>query len=685
MKGSSMKKIVLKDFAYIRNGESYAAKNWHEINKMINIESALVVKSSPDIALNRRLYFKFDISGLELSSIKSATLDLRLQTSGAGKIYHFDIYRVCNDWSGDTITWNNAPIGEKIYENLAAYGLKKIKITELVRSAVESGYDEFSIVVARVETIENETRIRIYDDMTKMPNITLCDSENSELCITELTDDKEKNAEYWAKAEKDYQEWIEKYNELCAKKQPDIKDIVSPDEQFSKTSLYKGQSFIPNFTEAKTRTFSDLKDIDLVTENVDVKYDKYGGMMIESLKQEATGFFFSKKIGDRWWLFDPLGYPYFIKGLDVLNYSFAKSKIQTDSMLEKYGSAAKWAEETTRHLKDDLGFSAASRPAQEMLGVNEPIPVQLFRSFMSGYGRKYGINNSNSGSTTFSENNTMPVFDPNFELYADECAQMLVDNINNPNIIGYSFDNELPMDSLMLDNYLTIDPTKEVNHYSYAAAWNWFKKTTGKENPEADDITDDLRDKFRGFIWNKYFSITTKAFRKYDPNHMMLGTRFLTVASNSEWVMKVAGSYLDAITINWYFQWTPDADALKFMSQNADKPFIVTEFYAKAGDSEGNLANRSGAGFYVETQQDRADFYHNFTLRMLECKNMVGWYWLQYIDNDPNNGIGDLSSRDSNKGIISNTHNEYTVLTSAMAQINKNIYRLISYFDKKYN
>jgi len=166
---------------------------------------------------------------------------------------------------------------------------------------------------------------------------------------------------------------------------------------------------------------------------------------------------------------------------------------------------------------------------------------------------------------------------------------------------------------------------------------------------------------------------------------MIIGTRFLTVSSTSKWVMRVAGHYLDAITINWYFQWTPDADRLEYMSKNADKPFIVTEFYAKAGDSEGNLANRSGAGFYVETQQDRADYYHNFTLRMLECQNMVGWYWLQYIDNDPNNGIGDLSSRDSNKGIVSNTHNEYTVLTSSMAEINKNIYKITQYFDKKYS
>ncbi|MBQ7293065.1 MAG: hypothetical protein IJW79_04925, partial [Clostridia bacterium] len=447
----------------------------------------------------------------------------------------------------------------------------------------------------------------------------------------------------------------------------------------------KAQSNTPNFIESKTRTYSDLKDIDKYCNASDIKLDKFGGMIIEDMKQDATGYFYSKKINNRWWLIDPIGYPYYILGLDVLQYSFAKSQIQRETMLKKYGSAEKWAEYTTKHLRTDLGFTAASRPSPEILTTEDPLPVQKFLSFMSTYGRKKGINNSNSGSTTFSENNTMPVFDPEFSKYADEYAKEHVTEPNNPHIIGYSLDNELPMDAIMLDNYLTVDPTKEVNYYSYATAWTWLIKETGKENPDVNDITDEMRDKFRGFIWNKYFEVTVAAFKKYDSNHMIIGTRFLTVAATSKWVMRVAGHYLDAITINWYGQWTPDADKLEYISKNADKPFIVTEFYAKAGDSEGNLANRSGAGFYVETQQDRADYYHNFTLRMLECQNMVGWYWLQYIDNDPNNGIGDLSSRDSNKGIVSNTHNEYTVLTSSMAEINKNIYKITQYFDKKYS
>ncbi|MBQ7294063.1 MAG: agarase, partial [Clostridia bacterium] len=104
----------------------------------------------------------------------------------------------------------------------------------------------------------------------------------------------------------------------------------------------------------------------------------------------------------------------------------------------------------------------------------------------------------------------------------------------------------------------------------------------------------------------------------------------------------------------------------------------------KAEENEGNLANKDGAGFFVKTQQDRGDFYQSFTLRLLEAKNCIGWHWFQYADNDPTGKTTDASSRDANKGIVSNTHKEYTDLTDDMAEINKNVYSIIKYFDAKY-
>ena len=122
--------------------------------------------------------------------------------------------------------------------------------------------------------------------------------------------------------------------------------------------------------------------------------------------------------------------------------------------------------------------------------------------------------------------------------------------------------------------------------------------------------------------------------------------------------------------------------------------------YTKALENDGSfddpgdsLKNTRGAGWIVRTQQDRGDFYQNFTLRLIESKNFVGWQWHQYIDDDDSpetiykdDGVTwrDQSNIDANKGIVNNWHEPYEELCSSMAQINKNAYRLALHFDAKY-
>jgi hypothetical protein len=166
---------------------------------------------------------------------------------------------------------------------------------------------------------------------------------------------------------------------------------------------------------------------------------------------------------------------------------------------------------------------------------------------------------------------------------------------------------------------------------------------------------------------------------------MLLGTRFLTAVKDSKWVLRFAGLYLDCITINWYSAWEPQAEDLYDFSRYTGLPIMITEFYTKAMENEGNLENTTGAGWIVQTQQDRGDFYQNYTLRLLECKNVVGWHWFQYGDNDPAGNPTDISSKDANKGIFSNSLKEYTDLTDDMVEINKNVYLLTQYFDAKYD
>ena len=451
-----------------------------------------------------------------------------------------------------------------------------------------------------------------------------------------------------------------------------------------------------------TRTYEALDDLGKYTNYAQYDQDVYGGWMNPSMRQKATGFFYSKKINGRWWFIDPYGYPCYIRALSGITYSYQGSPTQREAALEQFGSFEKWAIANTRHLMDDLYFNAGASPVAEILAVEDQIIEQRgIGSFASGYGSSIGVNSSRGGQTTFSENNTMPVFDPEFEEYADKKAEeSTASRLNDPDLLGYTTDNELPMQLSLLDNSLTVDPSKAVNYYTYACAWTFLCNMTGKENPTGKDITDELRDLYRGFVWDRYYNVVCAAVRKYDPNHMLLGTRFLHTVAESEWVCRVTAEYMDCITINWYGQWEIDAGKLQKVCQAVDLPMIITEFYTKAMENHGSfnhpdepLKNTKGAGWIVRTQQDRGDFYENFTLRLLECKSMVGWQWHMYSDDDTSpetifhedgKTYKDQSNIDANKGIVDNWHRPYPELCASMKRINQNVYRLIDHFDAKY-
>jgi hypothetical protein len=143
----------------------------------------------------------------------------------------------------------------------------------------------------------------------------------------------------------------------------------------------------------------------------------------------------------------------------------------------------------------------------------------------------------------------------------------------------------------------------------------------------------------------------------------------------------VAGKHLPVIAMNVYGDWTPTETVRKW-EQWSGRPMMATEWYAKAQDAPG-LANKTGAGWNVKTQRDRALFYQNFTLALLEARGCVGWHWFKYADNDPANPKADPSNLDSNKGIVNCAYQPYAELLDAMQALNAQVYPLTAFFDRR--
>jgi len=407
---------------------------------------------------------------------------------------------------------------------------------------------------------------------------------------------------------------------------------------------------------------------------------KFGGWKVR--QQEATGFFRTQKIDNRWWIIDPEGYPFIYKGIAVFNAG--RSVNQQKAFDKKFGTPENWVKQESQLLRSN-GFNGVGawsnielvRKAENPLVYT--IIVAPMGMYHASHIKKYGGKYKEASWQNFRFDLVM-VFDKEFDAYVEKAIEPLSQYKNDKYLMGYFTDNELPWFNDALDKHLTLLAKDE---QGYIAAKEWLDKRKGF-NASITDVTQEDRMAFTAFYFETYMKKVTAAIRKADPNHLYLGCRFNQdkeqELTNPE-IFKVAGKYMDIISINHYRKWEPSQDLMNNWGEWSGKPFLITEWYTKAEDS--GLPNNTGAGWLVRTQKERGLFYQNFTLELLKNKNSVGWHWFKYMDNDPEDLSTDYSNRDSNKGIVNSKFEPYLPLLKEMKTINDNAYELTQYFDKK--
>jgi hypothetical protein len=386
-------------------------------------------------------------------------------------------------------------------------------------------------------------------------------------------------------------------------------------------------------------------------------------------RQEARGFFYVKHAGGRWWLVDPEGYLALNRG--VVHVAPSRSETSRAALSARFGSEAEWARQTATLLWAH-GFNGVGAWSKAGFNATVPRPVAYtpIWDLMAGYAEQ----RSGTGPAEFPANLIL-VFDPGFEAWCDARARALAAVRDDPWLLGHFSDNELPFPKDALDRSLQQLGAAEPGRQE---AERWLDARKGRA-VRAAEITDEDREAFRGYMADAYFRITTTAMRRYDPNHLLLGSRLHAGVPDSDAVMRAAGRYLDAVAVNHYGTWAPDLGRLRAWEARAGRPVLISEWYAKAADS--GLGNTSGAGWIVRTQRDRGLFYQNFALALLESRVCVGWHWFRYMDNDPASRGADPSNRDGNKGIVTIGYQEYQPLLDGMRELNDRVYSLAVYFD----
>jgi hypothetical protein len=306
---------------------------------------------------------------------------------------------------------------------------------------------------------------------------------------------------------------------------------------------------------------------------------------------------------------------------------------------------------------------------------NRPAYTVTF-NLLAEFGRKHGfkgfVPRELSSTKTFIPV-CLPVFHADFPRFCEDyVAAQVGASRNDPWLVGYFSDNELPADTVALDVVLQAGPNDPCLGGNFSAATNWLAQRHG--GPVIpNEITQADREAFVGFVFGRYYQVVADALRRHDPNHLYLGSRLHKHALKNEHIFRAAGESVDVVSVNFYAELAPSPAMVALWRRGAgDKPFLISEFYVKADDWTGD--NRNGGGWLVRTQGDRGRFYENFVLRLMEERCFVSWQWFKYRD---------TGTTGSNKGLVDVHDQPYPDFSTTVVRINPLIHSLADYLDSR--
>lgn len=283
------------------------------------------------------------------------------------------------------------------------------------------------------------------------------------------------------------------------------------------------------------------------------------------------------------------------------------------------------------------------------------------------------------------------VFSPGFAAKMDElCAQFVAPHKNEPRLIGWFLDNELPWygengwptdpNRSLLDLTLALpaaDPNRaEAVRFlresygefaAFAGQWecsgkSWEEFAAGGTARAKSKRTDEVKQRWAGHVAERFFSVCVAAVRKHDPNHLVLGSRFAGNAPGP--VFAACARHCDVVSVNRYAKdGDPELAWWDRMAAMVQKPIMITEFSWRAAENRSGNRNTLGADVTVPTQRDRAERYGSYVSALMSQPYLVGMHWFQWAD-EPEHGRT-LDGEDSNYGLVDWQDQAYEELTAA--------------------
>ncbi|MGQ9590110.1 MAG: FAD-dependent oxidoreductase, partial [Planctomycetota bacterium] len=385
--------------------------------------------------------------------------------------------------------------------------------------------------------------------------------------------------------------------------------------------------------------------------------DAYGGW--NAIRFEATGFFRTAERDGVSWLVTPEGNAFLSKGVNHVSFRADHAPALGHSPYEravraKYGSEEAWAKATVDRLRawglNTLGsWSSPSTFSQGMAyTINLDLATRAGADWLKG-----------SVGDFFSEDFESKV--------AEACKLACAPRASDRWLLGYFTDNELRWGadwrgrSSLLEEYLRLSEGSAGRRRALEFLRERHGGELGDEKVSAGGSRED-QEAFLEIAAERYFSVSERAIRAADPNHLILGCRFAGQAPEA--VLRGMRKHVDVVSFNHYGPEAP-VEALERIHRIAGRPVMLTEFSFKAADS--GLPNTRGAGKPVPAQKDRAEGFARYVGGLLDLPFAVGFHWFEHAD-EPKEGRFD--GENSNYGLVTIEDRPWEVLTEAMAALN---------------
>lgn len=460
-------------------------------------------------------------------------------------------------------------------------------------------------------------------------------------------------------------------------------------------------------SSSKTVTLDGMNRMDKYNASTLDPWGGYAGVKPDEItSSNSAGFWRTGKYKGHNVMVNPDGNVTILHGINGLNPDMLRAQSQPESLSEynaRFNSVAEWAQWANAFLRD-FGFNFFETGPQRIRnlrgtitpdiesvlqgdGSSTPMSQVAFICFLRTFSWDYySITGKGGPATTGKDVSVFTLmFDPDWLSYIDALAKDATDIYKgNRNFIGYYTDNELQfrfadgVSGIFLKHWLKLDDKVRCYPYARQYAENFIRNNYGVE-PVEENITTEMENAFLLDVARYYYRTVTEAVRRYDKDHLLLGSRLHGAPMWRGEVTKACAEYNDIISTNIYGAWEPQDKYYinHIQALVGDKPCMITEFYTRNGNQSFNgtpYANSGeGGGWIVQNQEARGLYYQNFTRKALTYSNIVGWQWFQAMD-DFLIGYGW-----NNKGLAAPDFHYYECIDH-FRRLHWNIYQILDYY-----